>query len=314
MDEEIKLYQSEGSELEPSNLINRENYDIGRLIFSVRDTQVILDKDLAKLYGVETKVLNQAAKRNIARFPEGFRFQLTKEECSRSQNVTLNAERGKNIKYLPYAYSEQGVAMLSAILKSQTAIDVSVKIMNAFVYMRRFLMMNADLFQKVALLEQKQLQTDQIIDEILNKLEDQHRPPTHGIFFDGQIFDAYQFVSDLIRSAKRSIVLFDNYADDSVLTQLAKRTEGVAATVCASRVSEGLRLDVRRHNAQYAPINLREVPAVHDRFLLIDDTILYTFGASFKDLGKKMFCFNKMESEDVIEAVRNALHNIDFDY
>ena len=118
MDEEIKLYQSEGSELEPSNLINRENYDIGRLIFSVRDTQVILDKDLAKLYGVETKVLNQAAKRNIARFPEGFRFQLTKEECSRSQNVTLNAERGKNIKYLPYAYSEQGVAMLSAILKS----------------------------------------------------------------------------------------------------------------------------------------------------------------------------------------------------
>lgn len=139
-------------------------------------------------------------------------------------------------------------------------------------------------------------------------------PPTQGIFFDGQIFDAYQFVSDLIRSAKRSIVLFDNYADDSVLTQLAKRTEGVAATVCASRVSEGLRLDVRRHNAQYAPIGLREVPAVHDRFLLIDDTILYTFGASFKDLGKKMFCFNKMESEDVIEAVSNALHNIDFDY
>ena len=139
-------------------------------------------------------------------------------------------------------------------------------------------------------------------------------PPTQGIFFDGQIFDAYQFVSDLIRSAKRSIVLFDNYADDSVLTQLAKRTEGVAATVCASGVSEGLRLDVRRHNAQYAPIGLREVPAVHDRFLLIDDTILYTFGASFKDLGKKMFCFNKMESEDVIEAVRNALHNIDFDY
>ena len=139
-------------------------------------------------------------------------------------------------------------------------------------------------------------------------------PPTQGIFFDGQIFDAYQFVSDLIRSAKRSIVLFDNYADDSVLTQLAKRSEGVAATVCASRVSEGLRLDVRRHNAQYAPINLREVPAVHDRFLLIDDNILYTFGSSFKDLGKKMFCFNKMESEDVIEAVRNALHNIDFDY
>ncbi|MCQ2276519.1 MAG: virulence RhuM family protein [Bacteroidales bacterium] len=139
-------------------------------------------------------------------------------------------------------------------------------------------------------------------------------PPTQGIFFDGQIFDAYQFVSDLIRSAKRSIVLFDNYADDSVLTQLAKRTEGVAATVCASRISEGLRLDVKRHNAQYAPIGLREVPAVHDRFLLIDDTILYTFGASFKDLGKKMFCFNKMESEDVIEAVRNALHNIDFDY
>ena len=172
------MYQSEGSELEPSNLINRENYDIGRLIFSVRDTQVILDKDLAKLYGVETKVLNQAAKRNSARFPEGFRFQLTIEECSRSQFVTLNTERGKNIKYLPYAYSEQGVAMLSAILKSQTAIDVSVKIMNAFVYMRRFLMINAGLFQKMEMLEQKQLQTDHIIDEILNKLEDQHRPPT----------------------------------------------------------------------------------------------------------------------------------------
>ena len=129
-------------------------------------------------------------------------------------------------------------------------------------------------------------------------------PPTQGIFFDGQIFDAYNFVSDLIRSAKQSVVLFDNYADDSVLTQLAKRSEGVEATVCVSRISDGLQLDVKRHNTQYAPITLCEVPSIHDRFLLIDDAVLYTFGASFKDLGKKLFCFSKIVSEDVIEMMR----------
>ena len=300
MDEEIKLYQSEKT-------LSTDNKDlnVSRMILMIRDTQVILDKDLAALYGVETKVLNQAVKRNIDRSPSDFRFQLTKEECLRSQIVTLNTERGQHIKYLPYAFTEQGVAMLSAVLKSKTAVCVSIKIMQAFVTLRHIVSNNFPLYKRMDEIEQKQIQTDHKVDEILNQLNNNKESfPSQGIFFNGQIFDAYQFVSDLIRSAKRSVVLFDNYVDDSVLTQLSKRSESVAATVCVSRVSEGLRLDVQRHNAQYAPIALREVPAVHDRFLLMDEEILYTFGASFKDLGKKLFCFTKIESAEVVEAVR----------
>ena len=207
----------------------------------------------------------------------------------------------------PYAYTEQGVAMLATVLKSDIAVKVSIGIMDAFVEMRRILSVNQDLIFRLNTVEQHQIKADQKIEQLFQFIENQNVQPKQGIFFNGQIFDAYQFVSELIRSAETSIILVDNYADDSVLTQLTKRADGVSATVCVSRLTEAFRLDVERHNRQYPPIDVREVPAVHDRFLLLDDTRLYTFGASFKDLGKKLFCFSLMESEAVVEAVIHTI-------
>mgnify|MGYP003296985608 CR=1 FL=1 len=273
-------------------------------ILTLRNQQVLLDRDLAELYGVETKVLNQAVKRNIERFPTDFRFQLTKEECLRSQIVTLNTARGQHLKYLPYAFTEQGVAMLSSVLKSDIAITVSVNIMKAFVAMRHLQMKNAHLFQRMEMIELKQMQTDEKVDKILNQLSDHTAlPPKQGVFFEGQIFDAYQFVADLVRSAKSTIVLIDNYVNDSVLTLLDKRAANVTATIGVNKITPGLQLDLQRHNAQYPPIVVRELAAIHDRFLLIDGQRLYTFGASFKDLGKKLFCFSLLESEELVRAV-----------
>jgi hypothetical protein len=199
--------------------------EINNKIYTIRDIQVMLDSDLAKLYEVETKVFNQAVKRNSERFPEKFRFQLTEEEYKilRSQFVTLrldsDKEWGKHRKYLPYVFTEQGVSMLSAILKSKTAIDTSIKIIDSFISMRKFLSTNANIFQKLESIELKQLnyqqQTDSKFDKVFKAIEDKSLKPTQGIFYDGQVFDAYSFVSDLIRKAKESIVLIDNYIDDT---------------------------------------------------------------------------------------------------
>lgn len=179
---------------------------IESLIHIFRNVQVMLDSDLARLYGVETKVLNQAVKRNIKRFPLDFMFQLTKEECLRSQSVTSNGGRG-GTRYLPYAFTENGVAMLSSILRSDKAIEVNINIMRAFSAMRNFLMNNTVLFQRMDQLEMKQLKTDEKVDAILDKLRDNEKPK-EGIFFNGQIFDAYVLVADLIRQAKFRIVVY----------------------------------------------------------------------------------------------------------
>jgi hypothetical protein len=261
-------------------------------ILTIRDFQVMLDRDLAELYGIETKFLNLAVKRNIERFPANFMFQLTHEEFDslRLQFVTSNG-RGGN-RYLPYAFTEQGVAMLSAVLRSPTAISVSVKIMEAFVTMRRFLISNAQVFHRVQNLEMHQLQTDKKIDTILNKLES-HELPIEGIFYDGQIFDAHTFVCDLIRNAKQHIVLIDNYIDDTVLKRLDKRKAGVSATIYTQRITAGFQNDIDTHNAQYSAIVVKVTTKAHDRFIIIDDTV-YHIGASIKDLGKKIFAFGKM--------------------
>lgn len=205
------------------------------MIITLRGVQVIVDRDLATLYGVETKSLNQAVRRNLNRFPSRFRFQLTKEEVN---EVVTNCDHLLSIKYsptLPYVFTEQGVAMLASVLHSDTAVDVSVKIMDAFVAMRHFIASNAQVFQRLEVIEHHQLEMsshltkkDNQIAEIFKRLDQENTTPTQGIFFDGQIFDAYTFVSDLIRSAKKSIVLFDNYVDDTVLTMLDKRKPNVA--------------------------------------------------------------------------------------
>jgi len=270
---------------------------IHNLIHTIRGFQVMMDSDLADLYRVEVKVLNQAVKRNIERFPIEFMFPLTTEEYDslRSQFVTLDKGRGKYRKYLPYAFTEQGVAMLAGVLKSETAVKISIQIMNAFVAMRRFIAANARIFQRLDTLEIKQLETDKKIDKVLNAIESKDVHPRQGIFFNGQIFDAYRFVSGLFRTAKKSITIIDNYIDDTVLTHLAKRHDNVTVTILTRFISKQLSLDVKKFNEQYPAIEIKEFNNSHDRFIIIDKGAVYHFGASLKDLGKKWFGFSKME-------------------
>ncbi|AKB36731.1 hypothetical protein MSSAC_2141 [Methanosarcina siciliae C2J] len=271
--------------------------EIQSRIYTIRGVQVMLDEDLAGFYRVEVKRLNEQVKRNIERFPEEFMFQLSAEEYDllRSQNATIERRRGQHRKYLPYAFTEQGVAMLSAVLKSETAVKMSVQIINAFVAMRRFISSNAQIFRRLDTLEIKQLETDRKINHVLNAIESKEIQPKQGIFFDGQIFDAYNFVTDIIRTAQRSIILIDNYVDDTVLTHLTKRNDGVKVIIFTKAISKQLALDVKKFNSQYLPVEIKEFRNSHDRFMIIDDRTVYHFGASLKDLGKKWFAFSKMD-------------------
>lgn len=289
--------------MESSSPMGIEQENIESLIHVVRDKQVMLDRDLAALYGIETKVLNQAVKRNAERFPDDFMFQLTKDEAlfTRSQFVTMKSGRGSNIKYLPFAFTESGIAMLSSVLRSPTAIEVNIRIMRAFVAMRHFLANNAQVFQRLANIEYHQIETDRRIDEVFKRL-DANTQPQQGIFYDGQVFDAYQFVCDLVRKAMKSIVLIDNYVDDTVLTLLDKRAENVTATIYTQHISQQLQLDINRHNTQYPAINVEHFNRAHDRFLLIDDEV-YHIGASIKDLGKKWFAFTLMQDITTTELI-----------
>ena len=268
----------------------------------------MVDRDLAVLYGVETKRLNEQVRRNIERFPERFRFQLTKEETDKLVAICDHLKPLKYSKVTPYVFTEQGISMLSTVLHNPTAIAVSIKIMDAFVSMRRFIATNAQLFQRLETIEYHQLEmkqhqevTDKRIDEVFKRL-DAGIPPMQGIFYDGQVFDAYRFVSDLIRKAKKSVVLIDNYVDDSVLTLLDKREEGVSSIIYTQRVSNQFQLDVDRHNVQYPPIEIKRFNEAHDRFLLIDEEV-YHIGASIKDLGKKWFGFTLMRDITATELI-----------
>lgn len=285
---------------------------IENLIHVIRGQQVMIDNDLARLYGVETRVLNQAVKRNADRFPEDFMFQLNKEECLRSQIVILNAGRGQHIKYMPFAFTENGVAMLSGVLKSKTAIEVNIRIMRAFTAMRGFLMHNAHMFQRLETIEHHQLlmqkhlsENDKKIDEVLTRLENKELEPIEGFFFEGQIFDAYTLISDLVRQATSRVILIDNYVDDRVLKTLDKRKDGVSALIYTNPRNSQIELDLKRHNAQYPQINLKHCSNVHDRFLIIDNTV-YFIGGSIKDLGKKIVAFSQMHRlpNDILSLIR----------
>ena len=274
---------------------------IESLIRFIREKQVILDTDLAMLYGVETKRLKEQVKRNIDRFPDDFMFELTREELNglRSQIATSNGRGGT--RYLPYAFTEGGIAMLSSVLKSGIAVEVNIRIMRAFVAMRQFLATNAQVFQRLTNIEYHQIETDKRIDEVFKRL-DANVQPQQGIFYEGQVFDAYQFVSDLVRKAKNSIVLIDNYVDDTVLTLLDKRADNVTATIYTQHISQQFQLDINRHNTQYPAINVEHFNRAHDRFLLIDDEV-YHIGAFIKDLGKKWFAFTLMQDITTTELI-----------
>lgn len=285
-----------------------DTIDIQPMIKVIRGQQVMLDSDLSALYGVETRRLNEQVKRNIERFPDDFMFQLRKEELDNLMSQNATSSWGGTRK-LPYAFTEQGIAMLSSVLKSQTAVEVNIRIMRAFIAMRRFIATNAQLFQRLETIEYHQLEmkqhqelTDRRIDEVFKHL-DADIPPMQGIFYDGQVFDAYRFVSDLIRKAKQSIVLIDNYVDDTVLTLLDKRSEGVSATIYTQRISSQFQLDVDRHNSQYPLIEIKRFNKAHDRFLLIDNEV-YHIGASIKDLGKKWFGFTLMRDITATELIK----------
>ena len=297
-------------------------------IFTIRGQQVMLDSDLAELYDVNVKRLTEQVKRNINRFPSKFRFQLTEQEFKnlksnfvdsnpttlwlqnsalplRSQNATLKNSRGNHRKYLPYVFTEQGISMLSAVLRSETAVKVSIQIMDAFVNMKKFIAMNAGVFQRLEKVEQTQIESDKKFEQLFKALEDKSIKPKQGIFYDEQVFDAYVFIADLIKSAKTSILLIDNYVDESVLQLFTKRKESITVTIYTKNLSKILKQDLEKHNAQYPKIAIEKFTKSHDRFLIIDETTVYHFGASLKDLGKRWFAFSKMniEAMDMITKV-----------
>lgn len=289
-------------------------FDIKNLIYVIRNQQVMLDSDLAMLYHVETKVFNQAVKRNIARFPDNFRFQLTKEEYAalRSQVVTLNENTGRGMhrKYLPYVFTEQGIAMLSAVLRSDVAIQVSINIMNAFVEMRRFISNNALLFERISNVELKQLeyqkQTDEKLEQIFEYISE-HEEASQKVFFDGQIYDAFSLIVSLIQKAEKKITLIDGYVDVGTLNLLAKKNEGVFVTVYTHQRTRLSNMDVENFNAQYPALEVKYTSVFHDRFLILDGKTAYHIGASLKDAGKKTFGITLINDERITKDILQRL-------
>ena len=301
---------------------------IANKIVVIRDVQVLLDRDLAEIYGVETRVFNQAVKRNIDRFPDAFRFQLDEDEAqeletsSRSQFVTMNKSgnlRGSNIKYLPYAFTEQGVAMLSAVLRSERAIKVSIEIMNAFVQMRHYLRHNMGLVGRLNAFETKVdaklvehdlkfKKIDENFSKIFNELDSNPKKAKEGVFFKGQIFDAYAFFQDIIKTAKKEIILIDGYVDLSVLERLSVKQKNVLVKIYTHPKADLRQIDVDRFNQQYPSASMDYTKKIHDRFLIIDNKELYHIGASLKDLGKQCFAFERMDDpKTLIPAILTNL-------
>ena len=286
-------------------LIPAGDAQIKSIIYTIRGKQVILDNDLAMLYQVETRVFNQAVNRNSNRFPEHFRFQLTEEEYKnlRSQVVISSSEGSHGgRRYMPYAFTEQGIAMLSAVLRSDIAIEVSIKIMDSFVEMRRFLISNAAVFERLDRVELKQLESDQKLETIFNYLPTQTEVK-QNIFFDGQIYDAFSFIIDLIKKAKIKLTLIDNYVDTNTLNLLCKKESGVDVLIVTAGEGRLTTKDSTKFNAQYPKLTIKTMSNFHDRFLLVDDLEVYHIGASIKDAGKKSFGISKIEDKDLIQSL-----------
>lgn len=268
--------------------------EIESQITTIRGKQVMLDRDLARLYKVDTGYLNRQVKRNIERFPDDFMFQLTKEEFENLKSQNGISSWGGDRRALPHAFTEQGLAMLSGILRSEVAIKANIAIMRAFVAMRRFITSNAGMFQRIEHIEEHQRLTDKKVEQALERLDSLSPAITpEQVFSTGCIWDAWSYLSDLVRSAEKSIVLIDNFVDDRVLNLLTKRRDGVVATI-HSRYSEQFQLDLEKHNQQYPSIEFKQLPHKnHDRFLIVDDTV-YLLGASVKDIGSSLCAITQM--------------------
>ena len=289
------------------------NEEIKNLIYTIRGKQVMLDSDVAMLYNYETKKVNQAVKRNIDRFPERFCFQLTEEELEImwSQIVTtskLEDNKYRSKKYLPYVFTEQGIAMLSGILKSEVAVQVSIKIMDAFVEMRKFISINKSLFEKVISIENKMdkkfIEHDKKFDIIFDQLQLKENIKQR-VFFEGQIYDAYSIIIDIIKKANKKILIIDNYVDDSILKMLTKKKSNVEVVILTSNKSNIQNIDIQKFNKEYPILKVARTNKFHDRFIIIDNKEMYHLGASIKDLGKKCFGINKIEDMKIIEKIIN---------
>ena len=281
------------------------NEEIKNLIYTIRGKQVMLDSDVAKLYNCETKYLNRVVKRNIERFPEEFCFQLKESEFQnlRCQFVTssFNQSYGGR-RYLPYVFTEQGIAMLSALLKSDVAVKVSVNIMKAFIEMRKFIYSNGQVFERLTTMEYKLLEHDKKFDQIFNQLQHEENIK-QKIFFQGPIWDSYSLIVDIIKKANKKITIIDNYIDDSILKMLTKKNNGVEVVILTSDNSNISKIDIQKFNKEYPILKVAKTNKFHDRFIIIDNKELYHCGASIKDLGKKCFAINKIEDESIIERL-----------
>ena len=289
----------ENTQLENQNLIETHT-SIKNKIFTIRNTQVMIDKDLAELYNTTTKAFNQAVGRNSDRFPEDFRFQLTNDE---KNELVTNCDRLKNLKHSPtnpFAFTEQGVSMLSAILRSDIAIETSIKIIREFTNMRKFISQNNYLLQRIDFIEDKQKSTDQKVDEILDAIESKSTTVKQGVFYDGQFFDAYIFISDILKQAKKSITLIDNYIDEKTLLHLSSKTDtNIQISIITHTITNELKLDIEKYNKQNNNLKAYSYKKSHDRFLILDNKIIYHLGASLKDLGNKWFAFSRLEDDNL---------------
>ncbi len=292
-------------------IMNNEG-NVQALIKTIRGVQVMLDRDLAKLYGVETGALNRQVKRNEERFPEDFMFRLSAEEWD-NLKCQFGISSWGGDRQVPFAFTENGIAMLSSVLRSPTAIEVNIRIMRAFSAMRKFIVANAQVFQRIEAVENRQILTDAKVDAILERI-DASETPIRGVFYDGQLWDARALVLKLISSAKRALILIDNWATPEVLDLFAKKRAGVKVTIFTSehydknhvphrKISDA---DIKTFNAQYPKLAVRYNESFHDRFLIVDDKELYLIGASLKDLGRKCFGFTKMDKGEIRRIKKEA--------
>ena len=286
---------------------NISNEEIKNLIYTIRGKQVMLDSDVAKLFKYETKDLNRNVRNNIERFPEYYCFQLTEEEYKslRCKNFTLNKNgRGQHRKYMPYAFTEYGITMLAGLLKSEVAVNVSIKIVNTFIEMRKFLVTNGQLFERLTNVEYKLLEHDKKFDKVFDQLQNEENIK-QKIFFEGQIYDAYSLIIDIFKKANKKILIIDNYIDDSVLKMLTKKNKNIEVVILTSDKSNIQKIDIQKFNKEYPILKVAKTNKFHDRFIVIDNKEMYHLGASIKDLGKKCFGINRIEDIAIIKKVIN---------
>lgn len=289
----------------PSQVSNQE---IKNLIYTVREKQVMLDSDVAMLYQYETKNINKAVKRNIERFPEDFCFQLTESEFqilrfqigTSNQSEKMNYETRGGRRYLPYVFTEQGIAMLAGVLKNKIAVKVSINIIKSFIEMRKFISTNGQVFERLTNVEYKLLEHDKKFDEVFNQLQHEENIK-QKIFFEGQIYDAYSLIIDIIKKAKQKILIIDNYIDESVLKMLTKKNKMVEVIIITSNKSTIENIDIQKFNKEYPILKIAKTNKFHDRFIVIDNKEMYHLGASIKDLGNKCFGINKIENMEIIK-------------